>query len=212
LTNFERLHVFNADHERLILAFDSPAEYLEHLPELMRLSPEKVKAGSLPAWERQLEIKDVDEAFLASLQEWRKLLANAIYRDNLNNPALQSNGSLDFTKLMQAVQRVLDRLILIRYADDQEVLLTYDVIESILAGYRKKGNYAKPDDLMRELIDFSHRMDEHHNTSLFQPGHICEQVAVPNEVLEKIMTEMNNISFRKFTSDVLGSTYAQSLF
>jgi type I restriction-modification system DNA methylase subunit len=207
LTNFERLHVFNADHERLILAFDSPAEYLEHLPELMRLSPEKVKAGSLPAWERQLEIKDVDEAFLASLQEWRKLLANAIYRDNLNNPALQSNGSLDFTKLMQAVQRVLDRLILIRYADDQEVLLTYDVIESILAGYRKKGNYAKPDDLMRELIDFSHRMDEHHNTSLFQPGHICEQVAVPNEVLEKIMTEMNNISFRKFTSDVLGSTY-----
>jgi len=26
LTNFERLHVFNADHERLILAFDNPAE------------------------------------------------------------------------------------------------------------------------------------------------------------------------------------------
>ena len=37
LTNFERLHVFNADHERLILAFDSPAEYLDRLPELLRL-------------------------------------------------------------------------------------------------------------------------------------------------------------------------------
>jgi len=96
LTNFQRLHVFNADHERLILAFDSPTEYLDRLSELLRLSPEKVKAGSLPAWERQLEIKDVDEAFLASLQHWRKLLANAIYRDNINNPMLQSNRSLDF--------------------------------------------------------------------------------------------------------------------
>jgi adenine-specific DNA-methyltransferase len=207
LTNFERLHVFNADHERLVLAFDDPAEYLDRLIQLLHLSPEKVKAGSLPASERQLEIKDIDETFLRSLQDWRKLLANAIYRDNLGNPSLQTNGSLDITKLMQAVQRILDRLILIRYADDKEVLLTYDVIESMLADYRKKGNYARPDDLMRALIDFSHRMDEHHNTSLFQPGHICEQVAVPNEVLEKIMIEMNSISFRKFTSDILGSTY-----
>jgi type I restriction-modification system DNA methylase subunit len=207
LTNFERLHVFNADHERLVLAFDDPAEYLVRLTELLHLSPEKVKAGSLPASERQLEIKDIDETFLRSLQDWRKLLANAIYRANLDNPILKTNSSLDFTKLMQAVQRILDRLILIRYADDKEVLLTYDVVESMLAEYHKKGNYARLDDLMRALIDFSHRMDEHHNTSLFQPGHICEQVAVPNEVLEKIMTEMNNISFRKFTSDILGSTY-----
>jgi type I restriction-modification system DNA methylase subunit len=108
---------------------------------------------------------------------------------------------------MAAVQRILDRLILIRYADDKEVLLTYDVIEGMLTDYRRKGSYARPDDLMQELIDFSHRMDERHNTTLFQPGHICEQVAVPNEVLEKVMAEMNNISFRKFTSDILGSTY-----
>ncbi|MBM4432475.1 MAG: hypothetical protein FJ025_00530, partial [Chloroflexi bacterium] len=136
LTNFERLHVFNADHERLVLAFDDPAEYLERFIQLQHLSPEKVKAGSLPASERQLEIKDIDETFLRSLQDWRKLLANAIYQDNLTNPVLQTNGSLDFSRLMQAVQRILDRLILIRYADDQEVLLTYDVIENMLASYR----------------------------------------------------------------------------
>jgi hypothetical protein len=196
LTNFERLHVFNADHERLVLAFDSPVEYLDRLPELLRLSPEKVKAGSLTASERQLEIKDVDEGFLASLQGWRKLLANTIYQCNLDNPALQEKGQIDFGKLMAAVQRILDRLILIRYADDKEVLLTYDVIEGILSDYRRKGSYARPDELMQDVIDFSHRMDERHNTTLFQPGHICEQVNLPNEVLEKIMIEMNNISFR----------------
>jgi hypothetical protein len=57
------------------------------------LSPEKVEAGSLHAWERQLEIKDVDEAFLAYLQDWRKLLANAIYQNNLKNPIFQSDNS-----------------------------------------------------------------------------------------------------------------------
>jgi type I restriction-modification system DNA methylase subunit len=207
LTNFERLHVFNADHERLILTFDSPTEYLDRLPELLRLSPERVKAGSLEAWERQLEIKDVDEAFLASLQSWRLRLANSIYQHNLSNPVLRANGSLDFDKLMAAVQRILDRLILIRYADDKEVLLTYDVIDAILSNYRKKGGYVQPGDLMKDFVDLSHRMDNHHNTTLFQPGHICEQVFVPNEVFEQIMEEMNNISFRKFTSDILGNTY-----
>ena len=40
LTNFERLHVFNADHERLILHFDDPNEYLSRLNDLLHLSPD----------------------------------------------------------------------------------------------------------------------------------------------------------------------------
>jgi type I restriction-modification system DNA methylase subunit len=207
LTNFERLQVFNADHERLILWFDDPEELLNRLDELLHLSPDRVQAGSLPATERQLEIKPVDQEFLAALQEWRLRLANAIYENNLENAELKTSGTFDFAKLMGAVQRLLDRLILIRYADDKEVLLAYDVIENILNSYRRKGAYAKPDHLMRELIDFSHVMDDHHDTTLFQPGHICEQVSIPNDVLDKTISEINNISFRKFTSDILGNTY-----
>ncbi len=207
LTNFERLQVFNADHERLIIWFDDPGELLSRLSELLHLSPEKVQAGSLPATERQLEIKPIDQEFLTLLQNWRLGLANAIYEHNSDNYALKTAETLDFSKLMAAVQRLLDRLILIRYADDKEVLLAYDVVENILSDYHKKGAYARPDHLMRQLIDFSHMMDDHHNTSLFQPGHICEKVFIPNNALEKIMAEINNISFRKFTSDILGNTY-----
>jgi len=207
LTNFERLQVFNADHERLILWFDSPEEFLSRLPELLHLSPEKVQAGSLPATERQLEIKPIDQEFLALLQDWRLRLANAIYEHNSDNTVLKTAEQFDFSKLMAAVQRLLDRLILIRYADDKEVLLVYDVIENILSDFHKKGAYAKSDYLIHELTDFSHMMDDHHNTTLFQPGHICEQIFIPNNALEEIMTEINNISFRKFTSDILGNTY-----
>ena len=55
LTNFERLHIFNADHERLILAFDDPQEYLDKFEDLWRLVPGEVERGSLPWWEGQLE-------------------------------------------------------------------------------------------------------------------------------------------------------------
>lgn len=211
LTNFERLHVFNADHERLILAFDDPEEYLGRLNELERLTPDKVGTGSLPAWERQLEIKDIDETFLASMRDWRLRLANAIYEHNTDNPSLRANGGFDFAKLMAAVQRMLDRLILVRYADDRELLLTYDILDTVISAYRRKGAYAGQHQLMQEFVNLSHIMDDHHNTTLFQRGHVCEQVSVPNEVLAGVIEEMNSISFRKFTSDILGNTYESYL-
>jgi adenine-specific DNA-methyltransferase len=211
LTNFERLHVFNADHERLILAFDYPREYLDRLEDLWRLSPEQVEGGSLPWWEGQLEKKDIDLQFLAALRRWRLLLANAIYQHNADNPALQTDGAFHFDALMAAVQRILDRLILVRYGDDKEVLRTHDLLDAMLVEYRNRGAYARPDHLMRAFTDLSNMMDELHNTTLFAPGHVCERVSVPNQVLAEVISEMNAISFRKFTSDILGNTYESYL-
>ncbi|MDP2936158.1 MAG: N-6 DNA methylase, partial [Dehalococcoidia bacterium] len=211
LTNFERLHVFNADHERLIYAFDRLQDYLDNFEALWRLSPEEVKRGSLPWWEGQLEKKDVDLEFLAALRRWRLKLANAIHDHNAANPVLQKGDTFDFQRLMEVVQRLLDRLIIVRYGDDKEVLLTHDLLDSMLAGYRNRGAYARPDHLLRDFIALSRMMDEHHNTSLFAPGHACEQIVLPNEPLAQVIEEMNRISFRKFTSDILGNTYESYL-
>ncbi|MBI2909750.1 MAG: N-6 DNA methylase [Chloroflexi bacterium] len=211
LTNFERLHLFNADHERLIYAFDSPQQYLDDFEALWRLSPGEVEGGSLPWWDGQLQKKDVDLEFLSALRLWRLGLAKAIYELNGDNPVLQDNGGFDFQRLMEAVQRILDRLILIRFGDDKEVLLTHDLLDNMLAGYRNRGAYARPDHLMAAFVDLSHMMDEHHNTSLFAAGHVCEKVILPNEALAQVIDEMNRISFRKFTSDILGNTYESYL-
>ncbi|MDO8750540.1 MAG: N-6 DNA methylase [Dehalococcoidia bacterium] len=211
LTNFERLHLFNADHERLIAAFDSPEEYLERFEELWRLTPEEVSGGSLGWWEGQLEKKDVDLEFLKWLRAWRLTLANAIFEHNASNPELQRNGMFDFDKLMEAVQRILDRLILMRYGDDKEVLLVHDLLENALDNYRKRGAYASSDHLMRDFIELSHQMDDQHNTTLFAPDHLCEKVVIPNKVLASVLDELSRISFRKFTSDILGNTYESYL-
>ncbi|MDP2660735.1 MAG: Eco57I restriction-modification methylase domain-containing protein, partial [Dehalococcoidia bacterium] len=211
LTNFERLHLFNADHERIIHAFDHPQEYLDDFEALWRLSPGEVERGSLPWWEGQLEKRDVDLEFLAALRRWRLLLANAIYENNSGNPLLYSEERFAFDRLMEAVQRILDRLILIRYGDDKEVLLTHDLLDMMLAEYRNRGAYARLDHLMRAFVDLCHMMDLHHNTSLFAPGHICEQILLPNETLAQVIEEMNSVSFRKFTSNILGNTYESYL-
>lgn len=211
LTNFERLHLFNADHERLIFAFNHPQEYLDNFKDLWRLSPREVEQGSLPWWEGQLEKKDIDDEFLAALRRWRLSLANAIYEQNTDNVALHDGEALKLDLLMAAVQRILDRLILVRYGDDKEVLLAHDLLETVLAEYRNRGAYARSDHLMRAFLDLSHMMDEHHNTSLFAPGHVCEDVNISNDVLAQIIEEMNAISFRKFTADILGNTYESYL-
>ena len=211
LTNFERLQLFNADHERLVGAFDSPEEYLERFEELWRLTPEEVGGGSLGWWEGQLEKKDVDLEFLKSLRAWRLTLASAIFAHNANNPELQRDGTFDFGKLMEAVQRILDRLILMRYGDDKEVLLVHDLLENALDNFRKRGAYAGNDHLMRDFIELSHQMDDQHNTTLFQADHPCEKVTIPNETLAMVIDELSRISFRKFTSDILGNTYESYL-
>ncbi|MDO8671640.1 MAG: N-6 DNA methylase, partial [Dehalococcoidia bacterium] len=156
--------------------------------------------------------KDVDLEFLAALRRWRLRLANAIREHNAGNPLLlHEDGNLNFDQLMAVVQRILDRLILIRYGDDKEVLLVHDLLDSTLAEYRSRGAYARPDHLTRAFADLSQMMDQHHNTTLFAPGHPCEQVVIPNDTLAQVIEEMNNISFRKFTSDILGSTYESYL-
>jgi len=212
LTNFERLYLFNANEEQLILAFDSPSEYLERFDELFILSKNKVKTGSLDWWQAQLHKEEIDYSFLEFLHTWRLKLAQAIYDYNQNNQVLlKSDGSFDFEMLMNVVQRILSRLLVIQCADDKEVLHQHDLLESMLNEFLQKGAYAKETALFDAFIDLSLMMDKHHNTSIFAPGHPCEQVFIPNQTLAEIISELSQISFRKWTSDILGATYESYL-
>ncbi|MEW6096841.1 MAG: N-6 DNA methylase [bacterium] len=212
LTNFERLYLFNVNEERLILAFDSPSEYLENLDELLLLSKDKVKTGSLQWWQAQLHKEEIDYSFLEFLHSWRLKLAQDIYIHNKDNLVLlKSDKSFDFDMLMNVVQRILSRLLVIQCADDKEVLLQHEVLASMLNEYLQKGAYAKETCLFDAFIDLSIMMDKHHNTSIFAPGHPCEQVFISNQTLSEIISELSHISFRKFTSDILGATYESYL-
>jgi hypothetical protein len=212
LTNFDCLYVFNADQERIVLSFKEPDEYLEKFDDLLRLSREKVKAKSLEWLQDQLKKEEIDKNFLEKLKNWRVSLAQNIYDENKDNQVLNNDkGDFDWDTLMHIVQRILSRLLIIQIADDREVLRTHNILETSLKSYEDKGDYSKKDYLLKEFIDLSHMMDEHHNTTIFAPEHPCEKVFISNSIFARILRELCHISFRKMTADILGATYESYL-
>jgi predicted type IV restriction endonuclease len=207
LTNFERLHVFDADQERIILAFDDPQDYPRRIDDLTRLAKTNVERGSLEHLSQLQAKEDLDRGFLESLKRWRKLLAQDILDRNRDNEVILASGQPDLDKLRRVVQRVLDRLVIIRYADDRELLDDFGVIEALHAGFKARRSYAAEGKLYRDFLDFCAGMDRKHNTEIFSPKHPCEQVIVSNDCLDQVLAEITAISFRKFSSDVLGNTY-----
>jgi len=213
LTNFECLFLFNADQERMILSFKSPEEYLStKFDDLLRLSKENVKAKSLEWLQDQIKKEEIDKNFLEKLKNWRLSLAQNIYTENKENHILKDEkGEFDFEKLMHIVQRVLSRLLIIQISDDREVLRTHGLLEGLFKSYEDTGDYAKKDYLLSRFVDLSHKMDEHHNTTIFAPEHYCEKVFISNIVFAKILKELCHHSFRKMTADILGATYESYL-
>ena len=211
LTNFERLHVFDADQERLILAFDDPQEYVQRIEELNRLARANIEHKSLEHFASLQAKEDIDRHFLENLMRWRKLLAQDILDRNANNDAILTAGKPDLDKLRRVVQRILDRLVIIRFADDRELLDDFGVMEGMLAGFKSRRRYTAEGQLYRDFLGFCAGMDRKHNTEIFSPKHPCEQAAVGNDCLETILDEITTISFRKYTSDILGNTYESYL-
>ncbi len=204
LTNFEKLRVFNALNGLLVLEIKAPWEYEERFEELKYLSKDSVKDGLLDRLETRRERPDIDENFLNSLDKWRVMLANEIYGKNKDNHVLKEGDKISLDKLKSAVQRILDRLIVVRYAEDRLILDNPDNLKSLYEGWLSTRPYSS---LRNSLMDFFKGFDKIHNSKLFEEGHICEEVEIGSEVLGKIVEDLYDINFRKFDFDILGNTY-----
>jgi len=133
---------------------------------------------------------------------------NDIYQHNQDNDILKDeNGNFDLEKLKDAVQRILDRLVIIRWAEDNLVLDDPSLLERRYLDWKASHTYNSiVDSLFAEKALFD-RFDKIHNGKIFERGHICEQVEINDKILGKIIQEMNERSFRKFDFDILGNTY-----
>ncbi|MBU4032302.1 MAG: N-6 DNA methylase [Candidatus Thermoplasmatota archaeon] len=205
LTNFEKFRLFNALNGMLVLSFESIYDYKDRFQDLLYLSREMVSSGRLNELTEREERPDIDERFLDNLKSWRLSLAKSIYEKNKENSVLQDeDGNLEIEKLKNAVQRILDRLITVRYAEDKLILDSPDQLKHIRDSWYATRSYSC---LVKNLMNFFEGFDRIHDSKIFERGHICEQVEIDDEVLGKIIEEMYNINFRKFDFDVLGNTY-----
>ena len=208
LTNFERFRLFNARRDTLVLSMDSPGELLDRFEELWQLAFSEVKQGSLEALRGHRETLDIDEEYLRLINVWRLRLGQDIISHRENRVLLEDRetGKIDVYQLREVVQRILDRLVVIRYAEDRLVIRA-DQLRSIVE-IREQTDYGLP--LLDQIRYFFQEFNVRHNGVLFSE-HLCDRMSVNEDVLHAIILNLYDARFRAMSADIMGNTYEQYL-
>jgi hypothetical protein len=146
----------------------------------------------------------IDKQLLGDMIHFRELLSKNIMSNN-------SNIGLTQEQLDDSVQRILDRLIFIRSAEDR----TYEEnkLQSNLRQWASRGKGS----LSKEINRIYGEYDKTYNSKLFAPD-LCDNLVIDNEVLQEIINGLNEskdhlfkYDFSAIESDVLGNIYEQYL-
>jgi hypothetical protein len=207
LTNFEKLRVFNARRDWLVLSFEKPTAFLDDFDLFWLLSYENVVNGRLDDLSNQRHREDVDANYLDFINQWRQRLAqNVLDRRAQNTWAFDDSGQVKLAALRAVVQRVLDRLVVVRFAEDHLVMpagTLYSFLEM-----RQRNPYTFS--LTQFFQELYRRFDEYHNSALFAP-HPADQASFDDQVLTGLIQKLYEARYRAMTPDIMGNTYEQYL-
>ncbi len=213
LTDFEEFRLYDASlkpnpkfpDEGLILGLKH-TDYLNNIEKLWELSKERIEQGSLEALlpkdtkSKRLRIPP-DKSFLEDLTEWRTELAKDIHK---------RNPEFDVKLLNDVVQKLLDRIIFIRIAEDRRIRPDKELIE-IVALWKEEG---KRKSIMSHLLDLFHEVNDDLNGDIFKP-HACERADVDSnliaEIIENLYFPKSRYRFDAIGVELLGSIYERYL-
>jgi hypothetical protein len=213
LTNFEELRFYDASaqpdpkrpDEGLLLSLRY-SDYPANAEKLWEFSREQVAAGSLEALLPKIRRaprlrKQVDDVFLDEMTGWREDLAKNIHK---NNPDLTAR------QLNEVVQRLLDRIVFIRIAEDRKVL-EYGQLRRVLEDWETHGGKFHIFDWLNDLF---HKVNEDFNGEIFKP-HLSETIKIDSELLARIIKRLyppeSPYRFDVIGVELLGSIYERYL-
>jgi hypothetical protein len=148
--------------------------------------------------------QDVDDAFLAEMEQWREQLARNVA---LRNPRLGSSRDLTY-----AVQMIVDRLVFLRICEDRGIE-PFGQLRDAAAGAN----------VYAALQERFQRADARYNSGLFHfsaergreaPDDLTPGLTVDDAVLKKIIASLyypSPYQFREMGADILGSVYERFL-
>ncbi|MBI3959551.1 MAG: hypothetical protein HY328_12150, partial [Chloroflexi bacterium] len=207
LTNFEKLRLFNARRDWLVLSFEEPAAYLGEFDLLWQLSYAQVRNGGLDALSNQRHREDVDTDYLHFINLWRQRLAQEIISRGAENPwAYADDGSIRLAELRGVVQRILDRLVVIRFAEDH-LIVPPGTLRSI-DEHRRANPYTFP--LSQSIAQLFRRFDEEHNSALFALD-LADRAVIGDGVFSGLIQKLYEARYRALSADIMGNTYEQYL-
>jgi type I restriction-modification system DNA methylase subunit len=213
LTDFEEFKLFDASlkpnpkypDEGLIYSFRY-TDYLDNAEKLWELSKARVLEGALEALlpkdtrSKRLRIPP-DKSFLEELTVWREKLAKDIYK---------RNPHFGVKLLNDVVQRLLDRIVFIRIAEDRRIRHDRGLWE-IVALWKEQGK-RKP--IMSHLVDLFHQVNDDLNGDIFK-RHACEKAVVDSallaDIIENLYFPKSRYRFNAIGVELLGSIYERYL-
>jgi predicted type IV restriction endonuclease len=218
LTDFEEIAVYDcrikpaktdkaSTARTLFLRYDELPDRWHELAAIF--SREAVLKGSFDKYAESAKKKrgtaEVDDAFLAEIEDWRDMLARTIA---LRNEHL-SQRDLNF-----AVQRTIDRIVFLRICEDRGIE-PYGTLQALTNGER----------VYDRLFERFRRADERYNSGLFHfseekgrsdaPDDLTPGITIDDKPLKEILTRLYYpecpYEFSVLPADILGHVYEQFL-
>jgi len=205
LTDFESIKVFNAEippksiSQNLFIELNC-RDFINRFDQLWLLSKESFEQKLLDKeaqkWGKLTLRKQVGEKLFEDLMAWRILLTKDFKKQN----------NLTDEELDEGVQRILDRLIFIRTAEDRKIE------PNVLLGISRGGKVNSYKLLTKVFRDF----DDGFNSKLFAP-HYCEEWKASDKVIAEVINGLYQTKdgyrydFSVISADVLGGMYEQYL-
>ncbi|HHT9152708.1 MAG TPA: Eco57I restriction-modification methylase domain-containing protein, partial [Candidatus Hypogeohydataceae bacterium YC40] len=182
-------------------------EYLDNLEKLLLLSKEAVGQGSL----ERLLLRDakskrqkipVDKSFLQDMSLWREELAKDVYKHN---------PDISVRTLNEVVQKLLDRIVFIRIAEDRNIIKSRTLFE--IAELWKAEGKKRP--IQYHLNNLFREINADLNGDIFKSPHACEQYEVDSHLLAEIIEALyfpnSPYLFDVIGVELLGSIYERYL-
>ena len=209
LTDFESLKVFNAQvidkslFDKLFFEIKY-SEYIDRFDQLWLLSKESFEKNLLDSEAekigKKLQRVSVSELLYMDLNKCREILTKVLD---------QCNKGLDRDLLDEGVQKLLDRLIFLRVAEDRGI--EEPILKELLREHEEKGGHK-----FQSMIKKFRELDEIYNSNLFSehPFEKWEEYGDATENVIKILygkPGYYEYDFKVMPADVLGGVYENYL-
>jgi predicted type IV restriction endonuclease len=217
VSDFEELAVYdcrikpdqNDKADKARIKYYTYRQYAEKWDEIAAIfSKDAILKGSFDKYAESNKTKrgtaEVDSAFLAEIENWREMLAR--------NIALRN--SLTVRELNDSVQRIIDRIIFLRIAEDRGIE-DYGALRGICNGNNTYGR-------LQELF---YKADDRYNSGLFHfrqerdetepPDKLTTTLSIDDKPLKDILKTLyypdSPYEFAVLPADILGQVYEQFL-
>ena len=212
LSNFETIAVYNADWKSGYFGGNlffvlHPNDFLteDRFRKLSKESFERNELDGLASKYGKKQVKNpINKQLLLDMISFRESLSKGIVKNNQDKHLSQDD-------IDESVQRILDRLIFIRNAEDRG--LEENRLLSDVRQWSSKGK----GELVKEISKIYSYFDDQYNSKLFAK-HLCDDLYIDNSELQEVIEGLNHskdgsyrYDFSIIESDVLGNIYEQYL-